>query len=50
MAQVCRPLVFWGQSKEYVYIKVDISEIPLVSLNLMLIVTPNKICDTLTVD
>jgi len=31
MAQACRPMVFWGQSREYVYIKVDISEITSVS-------------------
>jgi len=35
MSKVCRPLVFWGQSKEYIYIKVDISEITSVSSNLM---------------
>jgi len=31
MTQVCRPLVFWGQSREYIYLKVDISEITSVS-------------------
>jgi len=34
MSQACRPLVYWGQSKEFIYIKVDISEITSVSSNL----------------
>ena len=36
MSQTCRPLVFWGQSREYIYIKVDISEITSVSNNFVL--------------
>jgi len=35
MAQACRPLVFWGQSREYIYIKVDITEVTSVSSNLL---------------